>query len=119
MTTLERPEEDPVRLLLELPRVGLDLLVGDPLRVDDDEGANDAEHNVSDHAIALIALYEEAGKIAGNRAEDDPRKDVHSLPPSQIDPPTWRDWTKVMRIHVAVWAVTFRIPNSGPILASG
>jgi len=42
------------------------------------EGADDAEHDVPDHAIALITLDEEPGNVAGNRAEDQPREDVHS-----------------------------------------
>ena len=42
-----------------------------------DERADDAEHDVPDDAEALVALDEEAGQVAGDRAEDDPRNDAH------------------------------------------
>jgi len=42
-----------------------------------DERADDAEHDVTDHAEALVTLDQEPGEIPGDRAEDDPRDDAH------------------------------------------
>ena len=50
------------------------------------EGADDAEHDVADHAVAFVALDEEPGKIAGNCSENEPGDDVHPKPPSLFVP---------------------------------
>ena len=41
------------------------------------ERADDAEHDVPDDAEALVTLDEEAGEVACNRAEHEPRNDAH------------------------------------------
>src|SRR3954451_22453034 len=40
-----------------------------------DDRADDAEHDMTDDPESFVALDEEAGQVAGNRAEDDPRND--------------------------------------------
>src|SRR3954452_17465698 len=47
-----------------------------------DESADDAEHDVPDDAESFVTCDEKAGEIPGDGAEDDPRDDAHSVPPS-------------------------------------
>ena len=42
-----------------------------------DQAADDSEHDVADHAEALVALDEVSGDIAGDRSYDKPRDDAH------------------------------------------
>src|SRR5688572_3220755 len=49
-----------------------------------DERADDTEHDVSDDAETFVTLDEETGEVPGDGAEDDPRNDAHSLPPSPM-----------------------------------
>src|SRR6476661_854485 len=49
-----------------------------------DECADDTQDDVSDDTETLVTLDEEPGEISGDRANDDPRNDAHSKPPSQV-----------------------------------
>src|SRR6185503_4981185 len=50
-----------------------------------DETTDDAEHDVPDHAEALVTLDEVPGEPAGDRADHQPRDDSHgSFPPMQF-----------------------------------
>src|SRR6185503_593106 len=55
-----------------------------------DEGTHDAKHDVPDHAEALVTTDEEAGEIAGDGAEHDPRNDAHQVTsvPSSVGCPS-------------------------------
>lgn len=50
------------------------------------QGADDAEQDVTDDPEALIAPDEEAGEVAGDRSQDDPRNDAHSCLQSFVHP---------------------------------
>ncbi len=42
-----------------------------------DQGTHDAEQDMPDDAQTLVPADEEAGQVAGDRAEHDPRKNAH------------------------------------------
>ena len=46
-----------------------------------DERADDAQHDVTDDAEALVTLDEETGQVPGDGAEDQPGDDAHGFPP--------------------------------------
>src|SRR6185295_649049 len=72
----DRGSHDRAEVERAVDRVGVEQGAGEEAA---DQGAHDPEHDVPDHAEALIAADEEAGQVAGNGAEDDPSNDAHSV----------------------------------------